>query len=89
MVRDERTRHNLGKTRTECHISWRPWERYDYRAIRRGEWWIRFHPHPMYAYVAKRRNGDFLIIDPIPPYVTAPTHPHVYDLVAAQIPQGY
>lgn len=89
LVRDEHTYHKLGSTSAECPASWRPWERRDYRAVRRGEWWIKFQGLPRYVYLVKRMNGDFLHIPPFAPYLTAPTHPYVYDLVAARIPAGY
>lgn len=59
----------------------------DRLAITRGEWFIRFMPLPMYAYVAKHRTKGFQIIPAFSPYLTAPTHPEVYDLVAARIVQ--
>ncbi len=79
--------HNLGSTHIECPESWKPWDRLDHLAIIRGEWFIRFMPLPMYAYVVKHRTKGFQIIQPFPPFVTAPTHPKVWDAVAARIVQ--
>lgn len=85
MVRNDDTRHMLGSTRIECPISWKPWERYDFKAVKRGEWWIRFQPLPLYAYVAKHPTHGFQIIQPFQPYITAATHPKAWDAAAARI----
>lgn len=87
MVRNEDTKHRLGSTKIQCPISWKPWDKYDFRAVRRGEWWIKFHPQPMYAYVAAHPLYGFQIIEAFRPFMTAPKSPKVWDLVAARIVQ--
>ncbi len=76
--------HKIGATGIPCPEGWKPWYEHDPNAIRRGDWYMRFHANPeigIYEYHAAHQFRGYLIIPAFSPYLTAPTHPYVWDEV--------
>lgn len=65
--------------------TWRPWEHYDHKAVRRGDLYMRYRPLPYGDYMCVWIGQNPFRVDLFSPFLTNPKHPAAYLALGTQL----